>query len=120
MIFCRTNKVLRPPGMPFGRVLHAIAGDNPFVVHNRGLNFIFPIVGFLHGADLLDDDVRVPFHFSHLFRLSIFLLISFQLLPIDPVHISLTMDPSYIASMYMASIFKWAFHTLRPYFFLLF
>ena len=64
MIPCRANKVLRPPGMPFRGVLHAIAGDNPFVVHNRGLNFIFPIVGFLHGADLLDDDVRVPFHGS--------------------------------------------------------
>ena len=50
--------------MTFRGVLHAIAGDNPFVVHNRGLNFIFPIVGFLHGADLLDDDVRIPFHYS--------------------------------------------------------
>lgn len=62
---------------------------------------------------------RRQLHFSRLFRLSIFLLISFQLLPMEPVHISLTMEPSYIASMCMASIFKWAFHTLRPYFLLL-
>jgi hypothetical protein len=50
--------------MPFRGALYAIAGDNSFVVYNRGLNFIFPIVGFLHGANLLDDDVRVPFHGS--------------------------------------------------------
>jgi hypothetical protein len=67
MVFHCANKVLRPPGMPFRGVLHAIAGDNSFVVYNRGLNFVFPVVGFLHGANLLDDNVRVSFHGSSLF-----------------------------------------------------
>ena len=34
------------------------------VVHNRGLDFVFPVFGFLHEANLLDDDMRIPFHCS--------------------------------------------------------
>lgn len=64
MIFCRANKVLRPPGMPFGRVLYAKAGYNPLVAYNCRENAVFSVFGSGARANFLNDNVRVPFHYS--------------------------------------------------------
>lgn len=50
--------------MSFRGVLHAIAARYAIVVHNRYLDFVFPVFGSPARANLLDDDVRIPFHCS--------------------------------------------------------
>lgn len=50
--------------MSMSKVLKETTARDTLVSHNRYLDFVFPVFGFLHGANLLDDDMRVPFHCS--------------------------------------------------------
>lgn len=50
--------------MSMSKVLKETAGRDALVYNMSNLDFVFPAFGFLHGADLLNDAMRVPFHCS--------------------------------------------------------
>ncbi len=50
--------------MLFGGVTHATLRYDTLVVYKPNKDFVFPVFSFGAWANLLDDNVRVPFHCS--------------------------------------------------------